>query len=61
MSTLKIISWNVNGIRTRIKNKDINPIFEKEPDVILLQETKVQYEQMDKKFLENSSYNFYFL
>ena len=61
MSKLKIISWNVNGIRTRIKNKDINPIFEKEPDVILLQETKVQYEQMDKKFLENSSYNFYFL
>ena len=53
MSKLKIISWNVNGIRTRIKNKDINPIFEKEPDVILLQETKVQYEQMERQFAED--------
>ena len=27
MSELKIISWNVNGIRTRIKNKDVNPVI----------------------------------
>ncbi len=61
MSNLKIISWNVNGIRTRIRSKDIVPILEKEPDIILFQETKASYEQMDKKFLNSNSFNYYFL
>lgn len=60
MSKLKIISWNANGIRTRIKNKDLNPIFEKEPDVILFQETKTDYEKMDKKFLDKIDYDYYY-
>lgn len=61
MNKVKIISWNANGIRTRIKNKDTNPIFESEPDIILFQETKAEYDQMNKKFLEECGYNFYFL
>lgn len=61
MSELKIISWNINGIRTRIKNKDINPVLDKTPDVILFQETKTSYEKMDKKFLKNCGYEYYFL
>ena len=61
MSELKIISWNINGIRTRIKNKDINPILEKEADMILFQETKTSYEKMDKKFLDECGFESYFL
>ena len=61
MSELKIISWNANGIRTRIKNKDINPILEKDADVLLFQETKTSYEKMDKKFLEKNEFETYFL
>ena len=61
MSELKIISWNANGIRTRIKNKDINPILEKEADILLFQETKTNYEKMDKKFLDKCGYEYYFL
>ena len=61
MSELKIISWNANGIRTRIKNKEVNPILEKEPDIVLFQETKTSYEKMDKKFLEKCGYENYFL
>ena len=61
MSELKIISWNVNGIRTRIKNKDVNPVLEKEADIILFQETKTEYEKMERKFLENCGYEYYFL
>lgn len=61
MSELKIISWNVNGIRTRIKNKDIDPILDKDADIILFQETKTSYEKMEKKFLDNCGYEFYFL
>ena len=61
MSELKIISWNVNGIRTRIKNKDVNPVLEEDADIILFQETKTDYEKMDKKFLEDCGYEYYFL
>lgn len=61
MSKVKIISWNANGIRTRIKNKDTDPIFEAEPDIILFQETKAEYEKMTKKFLNECGYNTYFL
>ncbi|MBE6512229.1 MAG: exodeoxyribonuclease III [Methanobrevibacter olleyae] len=61
MSELKIISWNVNGIRTHIKNKDVNPVLEKEADIILFQETKTSYEKMDKKFLDKCDYEYYFL
>jgi len=61
MNNLKIISWNVNAIRTRIKNKEIDPIFEKNPDIILFQETKASFEKMNKKFLDESGYNYYFL
>ena len=61
MENLRIISWNVNGIRTRIKNKEINPVLDKNPDIILFQETKAQYEKMDKKFLDESNYEYYFL
>ena len=61
MSELKIISWNVNGIRTRIKNKDISPVLEKEADIVLFQETKTDYEKMDKKFLDKCGYEYYFL
>ena len=61
MSELKIISWNANGIRTRIKNKDINPILEKDADILLFQETKTSYEKMDKKFLDKNDFETYFL
>lgn len=61
MNKVKIISWNANGIRTRIKNKDTDPIFEAEPDIILFQETKAEYEKMTKKFLKECGYNTYFL
>ena len=40
MNQTKIISWNANGLRTRIKNKDIDPILKENPDIILFQETK---------------------
>ena len=61
MNQTKIISWNANGLRTRIKNKDIDPILKENPDIILFQETKASFEKMDKKFLDECGYNYYFL
>lgn len=48
--TLKIISWNVNGIRAVLK-KGFTDFLEKEqPDIICLQETKAHREQVGFDF-----------
>ena len=47
---MKIISWNVNGIRAAEK-KGLFPWMEESgADIICLQETKAQPEQLDEKF-----------
>lgn len=44
---LKLISWNVNGLRA-VMNKGFNDFFEKEDaDILCLQETKLQEGQID--------------
>ena len=60
MSRVKIISWNTNGIRTRAKNKDLDPIFDADPDIILFQETKAKYDQLDSNLKNNENYSTYF-
>ena len=46
MSTIKIYSWNVNGIRAVVRKELFTPFIEKEqPDIICLQETKARQEQ----------------
>ena len=40
-SLMKIISWNVNSVRARIKNIS-DYIKQSKPDILLLQETKTQ-------------------
>ena len=40
MSSIKIISWNINGIRAIIKKDFLRDINEIDPDIICLQETK---------------------
>ncbi len=45
--SLKIISWNVNGIRAVIKKGFPDFIKNESPDVLCLQETKARPEQVD--------------
>lgn len=59
---LKVISWNVNGIRTFIQKKEkleimTNLIADKKPDIICFQETKLSCPIVDteKFFKENFS------
>lgn len=43
---MKLISWNVNGIRAVIRKEQFNPFIKKhDPDVLCLQETKAQQGQ----------------
>ncbi|MDB9741811.1 exodeoxyribonuclease III [Akkermansiaceae bacterium] len=44
---MKIISWNVNGIRAVLKKNFIEFIQEHDPDILCLQETKARSEQVD--------------
>src|SRR3989338_7851790 len=44
---MKIISWNTNGLRATIKQGYFTPLFSKyKPDIVCLQETKVEKEQL---------------
>ena len=45
MKNIKIISWNVNGIRAIIKKNFINDINKLNADIICLQETKANIEE----------------
>jgi len=45
---MKIISWNVNGIRALIKNNFFESIEKLQPDVLCLQETKAQKSEVEK-------------
>ena len=46
--TLKLISWNVNGIRAVIRKDEFVPFIKKhKPDVLCLQETKAQQGQAE--------------
>ena len=38
---MKIIAWNVNGIRSLIKSENIQQIFDENPDIICFGETKI--------------------
>jgi len=53
---MKIISWNVNGIRAVIKKNFAEFVTEHDPDVLCLQETKARPEQVDLP-LEMSGYH----
>ncbi len=44
---MKIISWNVNGLRACITKGFFDFLKEENPDIICLQETKMQREQAD--------------
>ena len=44
---MKLISWNVNGLRACITKGFFDFVAEQQPDILALQETKMQPEQFD--------------
>ena len=53
---MKIISYNVNGIRAALKKGFIDWLKAANPDVICIQETKAQKEQLDADEFEQAGY-----
>ena len=53
---MKLVTWNVNGIRACIKKGFLDFLKKDDPDIICLQEVKAQQEQVD---LNLTKYNIY--
>jgi exodeoxyribonuclease-3 len=57
---MKIISYNVNGIRAAISKGFINWLKSANPDVICLQEIKAMKEQLELDLFEEAGYNYHY-
>ena len=56
---MKLISWNVNGIRA-VTNKGFYDFFENiDADIFCIQETKLQLDQVDEKMKSLREYNYW--
>ncbi|HHB77832.1 MAG TPA: exodeoxyribonuclease III [Saprospiraceae bacterium] len=57
---MKIVSWNVNGIRAIVKKGFLEDIQQMDPDILCLQETKAQPEQVEEAIKEIKNYSKYY-
>jgi len=59
MKELKLLCWNVNGIRAIQKRGFIEWLYRESPDILCLQETKAHPEQLSKDLQEPDGYHTY--
>jgi exodeoxyribonuclease-3 len=57
---MKIISWNTNGLRATVKQGNFTPLFESNPDIVCLQETKAEPNQLTEETRNIPGYYSYF-
>ena len=57
---MKIISWNVNGIRAITQKDFFKDIQEMAPDILCLQETKAQVAEVEKALADMEGFHRYF-
>ena len=57
---MNIISWNVNGIRAIVKKDFFESIKRLDPDILCLQETKAQNQEVEKAISPLNTYHNYF-
>ncbi|MCB0688250.1 MAG: exodeoxyribonuclease III [Saprospiraceae bacterium] len=56
---MKILSWNVNGLRAAVKKDFVEQISQIDADVICLQETKAQPDEVEQALSELKGYHIY--
>lgn len=56
---MKLVSWNVNGIRAVVKKDFFKSVEQLKPDIMCLQETKAQDEQVEEALKGLDGYNIY--
>ena len=57
---MKVISYNVNGIRAAVKKGLMEWLQAANPDILCLQETKAQPDQIDHELIKESGYHGYY-
>ena len=57
---MKLISWNVNGIRAAEKKGFLNWLDIWNPDILCIQETKAHQDQLSEDLIKNHGYFTYF-
>lgn len=57
---MRIISWNVNGIRANTKKGGFDWLLNESPDIFCLQETKAHPEQLEEGIRNPDGYHSYF-
>ncbi len=57
---MKIYSWNVNGLRAILKKGFLEWVNEESPDILCIQETKLQENQLEDNFKNIEGYYSYF-
>ena len=60
MKKIRIYSWNVNGIRAIHKKGFLEWLNEDHPDILCIQETKANLDQLPKKLVNVDGYKSYF-
>lgn len=61
MPTIKLISWNVNGIRAIQRKGAFDWFLQEQPDIFCVQETKAQKEQLDDELTQVDDYDVFFV
>ena len=56
---MKLISWNVNGVRAVVKKGFLDWLDQAQPDILCLQETKAHVDQLTAEILTDHGYNTY--
>ena len=54
---MKLISWNVNGIRAATKKGFLDYLNQEEPDILCIQESKAHKEQLTSEILKDHGYH----
>ena len=57
---MKIVSWNINGIRAAQRKGFLNWLAKTKADIVCVQETKAQVEQLDEELINISGYKSFF-
>ena len=56
---MKLISWNVNGLRAVYKKGALSPVWKQNPDILFLNETKAHKEQLPPELQNPPGYHAY--
>ena len=60
MKTIKLLSWNVNGIRAVHRKENLQDVFKEQPEILCIQETKAHPEQLGDEIMKVQDYHTYF-